>query len=70
MDAEVDDAGENPYAVMVKGKGYRFEVAPFFGGWQATLILPDQEPITFYTEALEMLELRLKAKLGGRDANF
>jgi hypothetical protein len=32
--------------------------------------VPDQKPVTFYAEALEMLELRIKAKLTGRDHNF
>lgn len=62
--------GDNPYEITVKGQGYHFVVAPFFGGWQSTLHLPDQKPLTFYGEALDMLELRMKAKLTGRDHNF
>lgn len=69
MDAAVLP-GENPYEIMIQGKGYRVAVGTFFGGWQATLHLPDKPPVTFYGEAAEMLELRLKAKLTGRDANF
>ncbi|HWI51310.1 MAG TPA: hypothetical protein VNT01_04135 [Symbiobacteriaceae bacterium] len=61
---------ENPYEVKLQGKGYQVVVAPFFGGWQATLHIPDQKPQTWYGEALEMLEVRLKARLTGRDANF
>lgn len=61
---------ENPFEITVEGKGYHFVVAPFFGGWQATLHLPGQPAATFYAEATEMLEARLKAKLTGRDANF
>jgi hypothetical protein len=62
--------GDNPYEVTVQGKGYHFVVTPFFGGWQATLHLPDQKPVTWFAEAVEMLELRLKAKLSGREADF
>lgn len=62
--------GDDPYQVKVQGKGYHFIVAPFFGGWQATLHLPEKPPTAFYAEALEMLELRLKAKLSGRPADF
>ncbi|HEY3363680.1 MAG TPA: hypothetical protein VGK74_01335 [Symbiobacteriaceae bacterium] len=62
--------GDNPFEIPVQGKGYHFVVAPFFGGWQATVHVPGQSPATFYAEALEMLETRLKAKLSGRDANF
>lgn len=61
---------ENPYEVKLQGKGYQVVVATFFGGWQATLHLPDHKPQTWFGEAAEMLELRLKAKLSGRDANF
>lgn len=57
---------DDPFSVTVQGKGYHFTVAAFFGGWQATLYLPDQEPTTFYGEALDALELRLKGKLSGR----
>lgn len=64
------EPGEDPYQVKVQGKGYSFVVGTFFGGWQATLHLPDKPPVTFYAEAIDMLELRLKAKLSGRDANF
>jgi hypothetical protein len=69
MGCEVGDGGD-PQAIPVYGKGYHFVVAPFFGGWQATLFVPDQKPVTFYAEAVEMLEVRLKAKLSGLDANF
>lgn len=69
MDCQVV-SGDSPYEVKVQGKGYHFVVGSFFGGWQATLYLPDQKPQTWYGEAMEMLELRLKAKLTGRDANF
>lgn len=62
--------GDSPYEVTIAGNGYRVVVAAFFGGWQATLHLPDQKPQTWYGEAVDMLELRLKAKLSGRDANF
>ncbi|HYG60124.1 MAG TPA: hypothetical protein VD902_18815 [Symbiobacteriaceae bacterium] len=62
--------GDNPFEVRVEGKGYHIIVGTFFGGWQATLHLPDQKPQTWYAEAVEMLEARLKAKLSGRDANF
>jgi hypothetical protein len=70
MEAQVQPSGESPQEIMVEGKGYHFIVAPFFGGWQATLYLPDRPPSPFYGEALEMLELRMKAKLSGRQANF
>jgi len=69
MRCEVE-SGDDPNAITVRGKGYHYVVAPFFGGWQTTLYLPDQKPATFYAEAVEMLELRLKAKLSGRDADF
>ena len=60
-------AGEaDAQSVTVRGKGYHFVVAGFFGGWQATLYIPEQEPVTFYGEAVEALELRLKGKLSGR----
>lgn len=61
---------ETPGEVKLQGKGYFVVVAPFFGGWQATLHLPDHKPQSWFGEAVEMLELRLKAKLSGRDANF
>ena len=69
LDAQVEPS-ENPYERNVLGKGYNVVVGTFFGGWQATLHLPDQKPLTFYAEAVEMLELRIKAKLTGRDHNF
>lgn len=62
--------GDDPYAIRLQGKGYHVVVGTFFGGWQATLHLPNSAPLTYYAEAVEMLELRLKAKLAGRDANF
>lgn len=69
MNCQVEPGGSQQ-GVTVHGHGYFFVVAPFFGGWQATLHLPNATPQTFYAEAAEMLELRLKAKLSGRDANF
>jgi len=69
MNCEVQP-DENPYEVILQGKGYTVAVAPFFGGWQATLKIPDQKPQTWYGEALEVLELRLKARLSGRESNF
>jgi hypothetical protein len=69
LDAEVVP-GEDQYAVTIQGKGYRVVVGTFFGGWQAALHLPDQKPLTFYAEGVDMLELRIKAKLTGRDPNF
>lgn len=57
---------DNPWEITVLGKGYHFVVATFFGGWQATLHIPGQAPITYYGEAVEVLELRLKGKLTGR----
>lgn len=69
MNCEVEP-GEDPNQITVRGNGYSYVVAPFFGGWQATLHLPGKPPTTFFSEAAEMLELRLKAKLAGRDANF
>lgn len=57
---------DNPWEITVQGKGYHFVVATFFGGWQATLHIPGQAPITYYGEAVEVLELRLKGKLTGR----
>jgi hypothetical protein len=69
LDAQVEP-GENPYERKLLGKGYNVLVGTFFGGWQATVNLPDQKPLTFYAEALDMLELRIKAKLTGRDHNF
>lgn len=57
---------DDPSQVTVEGKGYQFAVAPFFGGWQATLLIPNQAPTTFYGEAVEMLESRLRGKLIGR----
>ncbi|MFZ5817381.1 MAG: hypothetical protein ACOY93_19120 [Bacillota bacterium] len=65
MNCEVQPS-EDPYQVKVQGKGYHFTVATFFGGWQATLHIPGQPPVTYYAEAVEMLELRLKGKLTGR----
>ncbi|HWI61495.1 MAG TPA: hypothetical protein VNT75_06645 [Symbiobacteriaceae bacterium] len=61
---------ENPNEVTLQGKGYRVVVAPFFGGWQATLHIPNHKPQTWFGEAVEMLELRLKARLSGRDSDF
>ena len=69
MNCQVESS-DDPTQVRVNGNGYHFVVAPFFGGWQATLHLPGQPPVTFYGEAVDMLESRLKAKLSGRDANF
>lgn len=69
MECQVEPS-DNPYEVTVRGKGYHFAVAPFFGGWQVTLHLPDQKPLAFFGEAVEMLELRLKAKLSGRKHDF
>jgi len=66
MNCEAEPAAEDAPSVTVRGKGYHFVVAGFFGGWQATLYLPDQRPSTFYGEAVEMLELRLKGRLSGR----
>lgn len=66
MNCEAEPAEEGASEITVRGKGYHFTVAPFFGGWQATLHLPSQQPVTFFGEALEMLELRLKGKLSGR----
>lgn len=62
--------GEDRWNIKVQGKGYHFIVATFFGGWQSTLYIPDQEPLNFYGETAEMLEARLKAKLTGRDHQF
>lgn len=64
------EPGENPYEVTLIGKGYQVVVASFFGGWQATLHIPEHKSVAFYGEAVEMLELRLKAKLSGRQADF
>ncbi|HLN65431.1 MAG TPA: hypothetical protein VK464_28235 [Symbiobacteriaceae bacterium] len=61
---------DNPYEMTVQGKGYHFVVAPFFGGWQSTLHLPEHPAVTYYAEAVEMLELRMKAKITGRDDKF
>lgn len=69
MNCEVQPGGDEN-GITVAGNGYHFVVAPFFGGWQATLYLPDQPPATWYGEAMEMLEIRMKAKLSGRDSNF
>jgi hypothetical protein len=69
MDCEVQP-GDNPYEITIKGKGYHVVVGSFFGGWQATLHLPDHKPQTWYGEAVDVLELRLKARLTGRDADF
>lgn len=65
MNCQVEPS-DNPYEVTVQGKGYHFKVASFFGGWQATLYIPGQAPVTYYGEAVEALELRLKGKLTGR----
>lgn len=65
MDCQVEP-GSNPHEVELQGKGYRVTVAAFFGGWQATLHLPEKKQ-TWYGEAVDMLELRLKARLTGRD---
>ena len=65
MNCEVQPS-DNPFEVTVQGKGYHFIVGTFFGGWQATLHLPGYAPITYYAEAVEMLELRLKGRLTGR----
>jgi hypothetical protein len=69
MDAVVEP-GEDPWNIKVQGKGYHFVVAPFFGGWQSTLHIPGEKPLTFYGEAPEMLEARMKARLSGRDHQF
>jgi hypothetical protein len=66
MNCTVEPGPEDAAEVTVRGKGYRFVVAGFFGGWQATLYVPDQKPVTFYGEAVEMLEYRLKGWLSGR----
>lgn len=62
--------GDDPFVVKLEGKGYHLVVATFFGGWQATLHVPNTAPITYYAETVDMLELRLKARLAGRNANF
>jgi hypothetical protein len=62
--------GEDRFQIKVQGKGYYFVVSTFFGGWQSTLHIPDQAPLTFYAETAEMLEARMKAKLSGRDHQF
>lgn len=69
MNCEVQP-GDDPHAVTVQGKGYHFVVATFFGGWQTTLHVPEKAPVTYYGEAVEMLETRMKAKLSGRDDKF
>ncbi|OTA40863.1 MAG: hypothetical protein A6D92_12470 [Symbiobacterium thermophilum] len=66
MNCTVEPAAADAQSITVRGKGYHFVVAGFFGGWQATLYLPDQDPITYYGEAVESLEIRLKGKLSGR----
>ncbi|MBY6276538.1 hypothetical protein [Symbiobacterium thermophilum] len=66
MNCTVEPAQGEAQSVTVRGKGYHFVVAGFFGGWQATLYLPDQDPVTFYGEAVEALEIRLKGRLSGR----
>ncbi|BAD39464.1 hypothetical protein [Symbiobacterium thermophilum] len=66
MNCTVEPAHGDAQSVTVRGKGYHFVVAGFFGGWQATLYLPDQDPVTFYGEAVEALEIRLKGRLSGR----
>ncbi len=66
MNCTVEPGEADAQSVTVRGKGYHFVVAGFFGGWQATLYIPEQEPVTFYGEAVEALELRLKGKLSGR----
>jgi len=66
MNCTVEPGSEDDAAVTVRGPGYHFVVSGFFGGWQATLYVPEQKPATFYGEAVEMLELRLKGKLSGR----
>lgn len=69
MNAEVEP-GENEHAITVRGKGYHFVVSTFFGGWQVTLHIPNRPPVTYYGESAQMLELRMKAKLTGRDDQF
>jgi hypothetical protein len=69
MNAEVVP-GDDPFQIKVQGKGYHFVVATFFGGWQSTLYLPDQEPTAFYAETAEMIEARMRAKLTGKDHQF
>lgn len=66
MNCTVEPTGGDAQAVTVRGKGYHVVVAGFFGGWQATLYVPDQDPVTFYGEAVEALEIRLKGRLSGR----
>lgn len=65
MNCEVQPS-DNEWEITVQGKGYHFKVATFFGGWQTTLYIPEQPPVTFYGEAVDALELRLKGKLTGR----
>lgn len=62
--------GDDPFQVKVQGKGYHFVVATFFGGWQSTLYLPDQQPTIFYGETAAMIEARMRAKLTGKDHQF
>lgn len=69
LDAELEPA-EKPEERRIQGKGYQVVVTPFFGGWQATLLIPGEKPLPFFCEAVEMLEARLKAKLTGKEYRF
>ncbi|MBP2017386.1 hypothetical protein J2Z79_000769 [Symbiobacterium terraclitae] len=66
MNCTVEPGPDDAESVTVRGPGYHFVVSGFFGGWQATLFVPDQKPVTYYGEAVEALEFRLKGRLSGR----
>lgn len=71
LDAELQpEEKEKPEERLIQGKGYQVMVTPFFGGWQATLLIPGEKPLPFFCETVGMLEVRLKAKLSGKDYQF
>jgi len=69
LDAELQPQ-ENPDERLIQGKGYQIVVAPFFGGWQATLLIPGDKPLPFFCENVDMLEVRIKARLTGKEYRF
>lgn len=47
----------------LEGRGARFVVSPFFGGWQVDLELPGRRRLQFFEEDIRMLVVRVEARL-------
>lgn len=48
---------------QLEGRGARFIVSPFFGGWQVDLHLPGRSRLQFFEEDIRMLVVRVEARL-------